>query len=226
MHCRSRLRWRWGKGRAEQPLNNSRPGTAAGGESAAVSGGQRGPPPQSLRDSSPSGAAISDLLPPQSGGRAPRSAEVSAGLPLSRCATAPPRGQRFPTSSPRRAGGERRGQRRSARASPSVATRQLPLGGSDFRPPPPAERGESAAVGGGQRRPPPQSLRDSSPSGAAISDLLPPALRGGESAAVSGGQRGPPPQSLRDSSPSGAAISDLLPPQSGRRADPACSELS
>ena len=70
--------------------------------------GQRGPPPQSLRDSSPAGGAISDLLPPQSGGRAPRSAEVSAGLPLSRCATAPPRGERFSTFPPR-CGGERIG---------------------------------------------------------------------------------------------------------------------
>ena len=37
-------------------------------------------------------------------GEPTRAREVGAGLPLSRCATAPPRGERFPTS-PRRSGG-------------------------------------------------------------------------------------------------------------------------
>ena len=85
-----------------------------------------------------SGGAISDSAEHSmwsAGERAPRLAEVGAGLPLSRCATAPPQGERFrirlSTQCGQR-GRERRGQRRSARASPSVAARQLPRRGSDF----------------------------------------------------------------------------------------------
>ena len=70
-------------------------------------------------------------------------------------------------------------------ASPSVAARQLPLGGSDFRSDsqilplrgrcPVGAEGEAALCRHYPRswEPPPQSLRDSSPSGGAISDPIP-----------------------------------------------------
>ena len=113
-------------------------------------------------------------------------------------------------------------------ASPSVAARQLPLGGSDLGggvraalvvawlgvSPSVAARQlplGGSDLGGGVRAAlvvaclgvSPQSLRDSSPSGGAIweGECVRPSLwRGWES----------PPQSLRDSSPSGGAIGSIL----------------
>ena len=212
---------------------------------------RRWPPPQSLRDSSPSGGAISDRwgsdsadhsmwsagadaeggggelavsrscavaspsvaarqLPLRgsdfrpmgigfrrplnvvSGGRCRRQRgraggqpELRGGLPLSRCATAPPQGERFPTDGDRIPPTTQCGQRGQM----------------------PKAEGESWRSAGVARWPPPQSLRDSSPSGGAISDRW-----GSDSADHSmwsaGVARWPPPQSLRDSSPSGGAISD------------------
>ena len=75
------------------------------GSASRLAGGEREPPPQSLRDSSPSGGAISDRWESDSadhsmwstGGERGGQPELRGGLPLSRCATAPPRGERFPT---------------------------------------------------------------------------------------------------------------------------------
>ena len=180
-------------------------------------------------------------------GRAPRSAEVSAGLPLSRCATAPPRGERFPTSSP----AERGWGDAAGRGGAPIAGGYRTLPSSPPAGEMPQAEGESAAVSGGRRGPPPQSLRDSSPAGGRFPTSSP-AKRGvrccrqrgglpspggyrtlptsppagempraeGESAAVSGGQRGPPPQSLRDSSTARGAISDLFPRGAGGEEEP------
>ena len=137
-------------------------GSAAPTQRRGVSGQAGQPPPPSLRDISPRNAGgEGERAAAQAGGRwgslplrrprgdreacrcAGRGERGSAGRTQRRDVSGPARrGPPLSLSSPRFAGGARRGQRRTARASPSVAARQLPLGGSDFRPPP-AERGES-----------------------------------------------------------------------------------
>ena len=123
-------------------------------------------------------------LPPRSGGRwemeitrrSPRGERFPIPFP-----TSPPEGEM-----PRRGrGGGTAVSRSCAQASPSVAARQLPLGGSDFRSPsqlrplrgrcPIGAEGETAPHRHYSRscEPPPQSLRDSSPSGGAMGSRIP-----------------------------------------------------
>ena len=95
-------------------------------------------------------------------------ADGLGSFPLSRCATAPARGEQLQAE-----GGECLARCRLTGwgVSPSVAARQLPLGGSMLE----AEGGSAWRVAGGRaRESPPQSLRDSSRSGGAVGG------RGGE----------------------------------------------
>ena len=113
-----------------------------------------------------------------------------------------PQGERFPSPADRRGSDSADHSMWSAGASPSVAARQLPRGGSDFRPPQIGGDRIPLTTQCGQRGPPPQSLRDSSPAGGAIFER--PQIGGDRIPLTTQcGQRGPPPQSLRDSSPAG-----------------------
>ena len=89
-------------------------------------------------------------------GRAGGQPELRGGLPLSRCATAPPRGERFPTDGNRIPLTTQCGQRGAG--SDSAGHSMWSDGGRAWR------------CSGVARGAPPQSLRDSSPSGGAISD--------------------------------------------------------
>ena len=162
-------------------LGGVRLGSVRGGGGA----GWAGLPLSRCATAPPQGARLRIPLTTQCGqrGRAPRPAEVGAGLPLSRCATAPPQGARLRIPLTTRCGQRGRAPRpaevgaglplsRCATAPPQGARLRIPLTTRC------GQRGESAAASGGRRGPPPQSLRDSSPSGGAISGIFPP-LGGG-----------------------------------------------
>ena len=128
----------------------------------------------------------------QQRGRAGGQPELRGGLPLSRCATAPPQGERFPTDGDRIPPTTQCGQRGQM----------------------PKAEGESWRSAGVARWPPPQSLRDSSPSGGAISDRWE-SDSADHSLWSAGVARWPPPQSLRDSSPRGERFPIPLSPAEG-----------
>ena len=166
----------------------------AEGECVAGSRRRRGPPPQSLRDSSPSGGAIGrqiplttlngqrnpDLLSPRRAGGESRSEGSPQGVEYRSVITAGT-GSGWSGRAWRRCGTGRRARNRPAageshagrscprsrRRAPSTSRRDT-AGSLPISPPEgemPQAEGECVAVSRRRRGPPPQSLRDSSPAG-------------------------------------------------------------